>query len=160
MRDPVGQLDVEPGVHDDGHGLQADEDDGQEADHRVYNVKTVGVQVDDEVGDELEEVVDERPDAEHHGPLSQEAAAMGLDMVMGVRMTDQADQEVEEEQAREEVEVEQQGADLNLGRVHGGGGELVDGHRDVDGDDHEAVQPREGAGEGEESRLRSNAFLN
>lgn len=160
MRDPVGQLDVEPGVHDDGHGLQDDEDDGQEADHRVHDVKTVGVQVDDEVGDELEEVVDERPDAEHHGPLPQEAAAMGLDMVMGVGMTDQADQEVEEEQAREEVEVEQQGADLHLGRVHGGGGELVDGHRDVDGDDHEAVQPGEGAGEGEESRLGSNAFLN
>ncbi len=53
---------------------------------------------------------------------------MGLDMVMRVRMTDEADQEVDEEQAREEVEVEQQGADLHLGRVHGGGGELVDGH--------------------------------
>ena len=51
-----------------------------------------------------------------------------LDMVMRVRMTDEADQEVDEEQAREEVEVEQQGADLHVGGVHGGGGELVDRH--------------------------------
>ena len=121
----------------------------------MHDVKTVGVQVDDEVGDELEEVVDEWPDAKHHGPLPQEPAAMGLDMVMRVRVTDEADQEVDEEQAREEVEVEQQGADLHLGRVHGGGGELVDGHWDVDGDDHEAIQAGEGAWEGEEGRLRS-----
>ena len=76
-------------------------------------------------------------------------------MIVGVRMTHQTEEEVEEEQTREEVEVEQQGTDLHLGGVHGGGGELVDGHRDVDGDDHQAVQPREGAGEREQARLGS-----
>ena len=49
-------------------------------------------------------------------------------MIMGVGMTNKTQEEVKEEQAREEVEVEQQGADLHLGGVHGGGGELVDGH--------------------------------
>ena len=74
--DPIGQLDIEPGVHDDGHRLEEDEDDGQEADHSVHDVQTVGVKVDDEVGDELEQVVDEGPDAKHHRALPQEAAAM------------------------------------------------------------------------------------
>ena len=153
--DPVGQLDVEPGVHDDSHGLEDDEDDGQEADHRVHDVQTVGVQVNDEVGDELKEVVDEGPDAEHHGPLPEEPAAMRLDVIVSVGMTDKAEEKVEEEEAREEVEVEEQGADLDLGGVHGGRGELVDRHRDVDGDDHEAVEAGEGAREREEGRLRS-----
>ena len=74
--DPIGQLYIEPGVHDDGHGLEEDEDDGQEADHSVHDIQTVGVKVDDEVGDELEQVVDEGPDAKHHCALPQEAAAM------------------------------------------------------------------------------------
>ena len=76
-------------------------------------------------------------------------------MIMCVGMTNQTQEEIKEEQAREEVEVEQQGTDLHLGGVHGGGGELVDGHWDVDGDDHEAIQSREGAGEREQGGLGS-----
>ena len=72
---------------------------------------------------------------------------------MGAGMADQDDQEVEEEHAGQEVKVEQQRRHLHLRGVHGGGGELVDGDGDVDGDYHETVQPGERPRQGEECRL-------
>ena len=52
----------------------------------MHDVKTVGVQVDDEVGDELEQVVDEGAHPEHRGALSEEATAVRPDVMIMMMM--------------------------------------------------------------------------
>ena len=79
--DTIAQGDVEAGIHDDGDTLEDDEDDGQEAVDGVQDIQTVGVQVNDEVGDELKEVINEGSNPKDKCSLPQEAASMRLDIV-------------------------------------------------------------------------------
>ena len=72
-----------PGIEDDDGGLEQDEDDGEEAVDGVHHVQAVGVQVQDEVGRELEEVVAEGAQPEHHRALPQGPAAVRPHVVVG-----------------------------------------------------------------------------
>ena len=72
-----------PGIEDDDGGLEQDEDDGEEAVDGVDHVQAVRVQVQDEVGRELEEVVAEAPQPEHHRALPQEPAPVRPHVVVG-----------------------------------------------------------------------------
>ena len=53
VRNPVAKADVESGIHDDGDTLEDDKDDGEETVDSVEDIQTVGMEVNDEVGDEL-----------------------------------------------------------------------------------------------------------
>ena len=99
VRDPVTEVDVEPGVHNNGHTLENDKDDGQEAVDCVKDVQTVGMEVNDEVGDELQEVIDEGANAKDKSPLSQEATPVWLDIVKTCWGPGKMKQQIEKEYA-------------------------------------------------------------
>ena len=66
---------------------------------------------------------------------------MRLDVVVAGGKPGQVEEDVEEEEAGDGVEETQEDVELSLREVvEVGVGELVDGHRDVDRENHEAVQ--------------------
>ena len=144
VRQATAQVDVQSGVEDHHHGLERHKDQGEEADAGAGDVVAVRVEVDDEIFNELEEMIDEGPHTKDYRPLSQEAAPVGLDVVVAGWKPGQVEEEVEEEEAGDSVEEAQEDVQLNLGEVvKVGVGQLVDCHRDVDRENHQAVQTRE-----------------
>ena len=91
---------------------------------------------------------------------------MGLNICMGVGRIDEVKEEVEEECTGDNIEVDHDStglihsfvskdlllkmSNLNLWKVHRCVGELVSRDGEVDGDHHQAVQAREGLGQGKE----------
>ena len=144
VRDAAGQVDVEPGVEDHHYCLQGHKDQGEAADSSAGDVIAVRVEVDDEIFYELQEVIYEGPHTKNYCSLSQEAAPVGLDVVVAGGKPGQVEEDVEEEEAGDRVEETQEDVDLCLRKVvKVGVGQLVDCHGDVDRENHQAVQTRE-----------------
>ena len=155
---PSAQVDVESGVEDHHHYLEADEDQGEEADDRAGDIIAVRVEVDDEILNELQEMIDEGAQTKHNRPLSEEAAAVRLDVVVAGWKSGQVEEDVEEEETGDGVEETQQDVELRLREVvEVGVGELVDRHRDVDREDQQAVQTRERPAGGDQTAAWSGA---
>ena len=133
VRQTTGQVDVQSGVEDHHHCLQAHKDQREEADGGAGDIVAVRVEVDDEIFNELQEVVDEGPHTKHHRSLSQEAAAVRLDVVVAGWKPGQVEEDVEEEETGDGVEEAQEDVEFSLRKVvEVSVGELVDCHRDVD----------------------------
>ena len=138
VRQSIGQVDVQPGVDDHNHGLEGHEDQGEEADDGAGDVVALGVEVDDEIFDELQEMINEGSQTKDNRALSQEPAPVRLDVVVAGWQPGEIEEEVEEEETGDRVE-ETEHEQVEVG-LEVSVGQLVDCHRDVDGEDQQAVQ--------------------
>ena len=111
----------------------------------MKNIHAVWMEINNEIFHELQQMIHEGTSAEHQRPLSEEAAAVRLDVVEASLAVSEIEEEVEEEDDRERVEVEHEELDLHLRDPETGVNEVVDGDGDVDGDDGHAVEAREGS---------------
>ena len=138
---PTAQVNVESGVDDDHDYLEGHKDQREEADNRAGDMIALRVQVDDEIFNELQEMINEGAQTKNHRPLSQETTPVRLDVVVAGWKPGQVEEDVEEEEAGDGVEETEKDVEFSLREVvEVSVGELVDCHRDVDRENHQAVQ--------------------